>query len=264
MPAGVLSDPQRVALWLALKSVATAGVRRVRRWTPVDGLQPGAAGGPHQHAVPTLIVGLLGTTRMHGRAALDLAPGEALVIEPGCWHQHAAHRRGSASFGLGLLAGRCDVLFIDHRETLWGLAPEQPLRARLEALVDALPAELPGLVDSCLTQALEDRSDLVDWRDPEQLCMAAYLWNNLHRQICGGDVLAAAKLGRSKASTLFSGFFGRGPKQELMEARLAIARHLLKRGWTVTAAAQRCGFSDRADFTRAHRRRFGVPPTGEG
>ena len=59
MPAGVLSDPQRVALWLALKSVATVGVRCVHRWTPADGLQPGAAGGPHQHAVPTLIVGRL-------------------------------------------------------------------------------------------------------------------------------------------------------------------------------------------------------------
>jgi AraC-like DNA-binding protein len=264
MPAGVLSDPQHVALWLALKDVAAAGLRKVQRWTPADGLPPGAAGGPHQHAVPTLIAGLLGTTRVLGRATLDLAPGEALVIEPGCWHQHAAHRRGSASFGLGVLAGRCDVLFIDHRETLWGLAPEQPLRARLEALVDAPPAELPELVGSCLAQALEDRSELVDWRDPEQLRMAAWLWNNLHRPIRGGDVLAVAQLGRSKASALFSAFFGHGPKQELMDARLAIARHLLKRGWTVTAAAQRCGFSDRADLTRAHRRRFGVPPTGEG
>ena len=263
MPAGVLSDPQHVALWLALKEVSSAGVRRVHRWTPADGLPPGAAGGPHQHAVPTLIVGLLGTTRVLGRATLDLATGEALMIEPGCWHQHASHRRGSASFGVGLLASRCDVLFIDHRETLWGLAPEQPLRTRLEALVDAPAVDLPALVCSCLTQALEDRNELVDWRDPELLRMAAYLWNNLHRPIRGGDVLAAAKLGRSKASVLFSEFFARGPKQELMEARLAIARHLLKRGWTVTATAQRCGFSDRADFTRAHRRRFGMPPTGE-
>ena len=263
MPAGVLSDPQRVALWLALKEVATSGLRRVHRWTPADGLPPGAAGGPHQHAVPTLVAGLLGTTRVLGRTVLDLAPSEALVIEPGCWHQHSPHRRGSASFGLGVLASRCDVLFIDHRETLWGLAPEQPLRDRLEALVGATTADLPMLVRSCLTQALEDRSELVDWRDPELLRMAAYLWNNLHRPIRGGDVLAAAKLGRSKASVLFSGFFGRGPKQELMEARLAIARHLLKRGLTVTATAQRCGFSDRADLTRAHRRRFGVPPTGE-
>jgi AraC-like DNA-binding protein len=60
---------------------------------------------------------------------------------------------------------------------------------------------------------------------------------------------------------LFRAFFGRGPKQELTASRLQIAAHLLRRGFTVTAAAERCGFADRADLTRTYRRMFGLPPT---
>jgi AraC-like DNA-binding protein len=262
MPDVVLADPDRIALWLQAKALSESGIGTVHRWGPADGLPTGAPGPAHQHAVPTLVICLAGVVRVRGRQVLDLQRGEALIVEPGCWHEHVPHKRGSTSFGLGFLAGRCDVLFIDHRETLWGMVPEAPYREWCELLVhEPRDQARRELVEQCLAQALRDQAKVVDWIDPEALRMAAHLWNHLHRPINGAEVIAAARLGRSKAHVLFKAFFGRGPKQELMESRLAIARHLLLRGFSVTAAAQRCGFRDRADLSRAYRRRFGHPPT---
>ncbi len=269
MPDAVLADPQRIAMWLQLKELTGTGVRSVRRWGPADGLvdpQPhNGPAPPHQHAVPTLVVCLGGVVRVRGRATLDLQRGEALVVEPGCWHEHAAHKPGSTSFGLGFLAGRCDVLFFDHQQTLWGMVGEAPYRGWCERLMHEADADRQrDLVGQCLTQVVGDQARMVDWIHPEVLRMAAFLWNNLHRPINGGDVIAAAALGRSKAHVLFKAFFARGPKEELMESRLAIARHLLTRGFTVAACAQRCGFRSRADLSRAFRRRFGTPPSAAG
>ena len=257
MADAVLADPDRIALWLQAKALADSGIGEVHRWGPAEGPPLGIPGPAHQHAVPTLVVCLAGVARIRGRQTLDLQRGEALIIEPGCWHEHVAHKRGSTTFGMGFLAGRCDVLFIDHRETLWGMVPEAPYRAWCERLVDEPDRQKRReLVEQCLAQALRDQAKVVDWIDPEVLRMAAHLWNHLHRPINGAEVIA-------EAHALFKAFFAHGPKQELMESRLAIARHLLRRGFSVTAAAQRCGFRDRADLSRAFRRRFGHPPSAE-
>ncbi len=260
----ILVDPERIALWLQLKALAEAGVGVVHRWGPADGAPPSPAGVAHQHAVPTIAICLQGVMRLRGRETLDLQRGEGLVIEPGCWHEHVQHKQGSTSFGLGFLAGRCDVLFFDARQTLWGMVPEQPYRELCEQLLDEDDhARRCALVRQCLGQVLCDQAKVVDWIDPEVLRMAAFLWNHLHQPINGAEVIRAARLGRSKAHALFKAFFGRGPKQELTISRLQIARHLLRRGFTVTAAAVRCGFSNRADLTRAFRRAYGHPPSGE-
>ena len=265
MSESILVDPTRIALWLQLKALSEAGVAVVHRWGPADGCPPAHAVGAHQHAVPTLVVCLQGVVRLHGRERIDLQRGEVLVIEPGCWHEHSEHKRGSTSFGLGFLAGRCDVLFFDERQTLWGMVPEQPYRELCERVLEEGDASRRcALVMQILAQVLCDQARIVDWIDPEVLRMAAYLWNHLHQPINGAAVIRAADLGRSKAHALFKAFFGHGPKQELTTSRLLIARHLLRRGFTVSATAARCGFAGRADLTRAFRRHFGHPPSAEG
>jgi AraC-like DNA-binding protein len=260
----ILVDPSRIALWLQLKALSETGIAVVHRWGPADGSPPGSSLSAHQHAVPTLVVCLQGVARLSGRERIDLQRGEVLVIEPGCWHEHSAHKRGSTSFGLGFLAGRCDVLFFDERQTLWGMVPEQPYRELAERLVEEADADRRRtLVAQCLAQVLCDQARIVDWIDPAVLRMAAYLWNHLHQPINGAAVIRASDLGRSKAHSLFKAFFGHGPKQELTVSRLLIARHLLRRGFTVGAAATRCGFVGRADLTRAFRRHFGHPPSAD-
>lgn len=262
MPDAILADPQRMAMWSRLAEAADGGIAAVHHWGLSDGLPVGTPTPAHQHTVPTLVLCLSGVVRVQGKAVLDLKPGELLLIEPGVWHDHVAHKPGCTSFGLGFLADRCDVLFFDHQQTLWGAVPQDPYRRLVEELMaaSALSERLP-LADEILAQVVHDRVNYVDWLQPAVLEMAAYLWNHLHEPIHADAVVAHSSLGRTQSFALFKSFFGRSPKQELLAQRLALARHLIRRGLSVTEAASRSGFPGRADLTRAHRRAFGVPPT---
>lgn len=260
----VLVDPARLAFWQQLQEIAGSGIRSFRHWQPAAGLPFAPSPPAHQHTMPTLVLGLAGVVRVQGSAAADLLPGDLLLIEPGCWHEHITHHAGSASFGLGFLAGRCDVLFFDDRQVLWGTVPEQPYRTLVEGLMaDPSEAERLRLVDELLAQVRRDRVEFIDWIQPGVLAMAAHLWNHLHELMDAEDIVAHAGSGRTAAYDRFKAFFGRSPKQELLGQRLALAQHLLHRGFSVTDVSRRCGFPTRADLTRAYRRQFGHPPTGK-
>ena len=265
MVSPVLLDPDLLALWQRLQDVAQHGIRSVRHWQPRDGLPVGSSTPAHQHTMPTVVIGLSGVVRIRGQVDADLLPGDLLLIEPGCWHDHVVHKPGSSSFGVGFLAAHCDVLFFDHVRTLWGAVPEQPYRRVLESMMAATSAaqQLP-LVDELLSQVRSDKIDFVNWIQPGVLQMAAYLWNHLHEQLDAEDIVFQAGMGRTAAYDRFKEFFGRSPKQELLAQRLALAKHLLLRGYNVTETARRTGFPTRAELTRAYRRHFGHPPTDTG
>jgi AraC-like DNA-binding protein len=262
MVSPVLLDPDLLALWLRLQDVAKHGIRSVRHWRPCDGLPVGSSMPAHQHIMPTVVIGLSGVVRVRGQVDAELLPGDLLLIEPGCWHDHVPPKPGSSSFGLGFLAKRCDVLFFDHLRTLWGVAPQQPYRRLLETmLVAASAAEQLPLIDELLSQIRSDSIDFVNWIQPGVLQMAAYLGDHLHEQLDAEDIVYQAGMGRTVAYNRFKEFFGRSPKQELLAQRLALAKHLLHRGYTVTETARRTGFPTRAELTRSYRRHFGHPPT---
>lgn len=264
MVSPVLVDPELLALWQRLQDVAQSGIRSLKHWRPKDGLAFAPPLPAHQHTMPTLVLSLSGVVRVRGLVDADLLPGDLLLVEPGCWHDHVLHKPGSSSFGVGFLAGRCDVLFFDHQRTLWGCVPEQPYRGIVEGLVEAgNEADRLRLVDELLAQVRRDKVEFVDWIQPGVLAMAAFLWNNLHGAIDAEDIIGQAGMGRTAAYDRFKEFFARSPKQELLAQRLDLARHLLQRGFSVTECAARCGFPTRADLTRAFRRRFGHPPTGD-
>lgn len=258
----VLTDARRVAMWQSLTRAADGGVTTVHHWGLADGLPLDTPPPAQQHSMPTLILALSGVVRVTGRVALDLHPGELLVIEPGCWHDHAPHKPGSTSFGLGFLAGQTDVLFFDHEQVLWGAVPEAPYRDLLATLVEATSiGDRLELADRILQQVVSDRVRYVDWIEPGVLAMAAHLWNHLHQRIEANDIITHAGMGRTQAYNLFKAFFHRSPKQELLAQRLELARWLLHRRLSVTETANRCGFRDRADLTRAWRRAYGAPPS---
>lgn len=266
--SAVMGDPRRIAMWQRLVEVAKGGIGTLHYWGLDDGLPWGATPPIHQHTMPTVAMGLEGTVRIRGHDDLDLGPGDVLVIEPGVWHHHLPHRPGCASFGLGLLAGRCDVLFFDHQEVLWGGVAEQPYRDQLARLMDTAAAPAGGrtaarldLIDQMLGQVIQDRSTFIDWLHAGVLAMAAHLWNHLHEPISADDIIARSGFGRTSSYELFREFFARTPQQELLHQRLDLAAHLLRRGRSVTEAAARSGFRDRAELTRAFRKHFGHPPT---
>lgn len=260
----VLVDPELVQLWQLLQEVASSGIRTFAHWQPDAGLPFAPSPPAHQHTMPTLALGLSGAVRIQGAQPADLLPGDLLLIEPGCWHEHLAHKPGCASFGLGFLAGRCDILFFTPQRTLWGCVPEQPYRRIVvDLMADPSEARRLQLVDELLAQVRSDRIEFVDWISPGVLAMAAHLWNHLHEPIEAEAIVAISGMGRTAAYDRFKSFFGRSPKQELLAQRLDLARHLLHRGMSVTEAARRCGFPTRADLTRAFRTHLGHPPSAE-
>jgi AraC-like DNA-binding protein len=265
MVSPVLLDPDLMALWQRLHDVARSGIRSVRHWQPRDGFPVGARPPAHQHTTPTVVMGLSGVIRVRGSADVDLLPGDLLLIEPGCWHDHAVHKPGSSSFCVGFLAARCEVMFFDHIRTLWGAAPEEAYRRLLDRMMVATQeAQQLPLVDELLAQVCSDTIDFANRIQPGVLQMSAYLWNHLHEQLEAEEIILQAGMGRTAAYDRFKEFFGRTPKQELLAQRLALAKHLLLRGFNVTETARRTGFPTRAELTRAYRRQFGHPPTDSG
>ena len=265
MVSPVLLDSDLMALWQRLQAVAELGIRTIHHWQPRDGLPAEASAPAHQHTAPTLVVGLSGVIRIRGKVDADLQTGDLLLLEPGCWHEHVVHKPGSSSFGIGFLATHGDARFFDHVRTLCGTLPDQPYRRLLDSmmLAEGTAAHLQ-LVDELMAQLRSDRFDFVNWMPPGVQLMSAYLDQHLHESLDAEEIISQAGLGRTAAYSHFKEFFGRSPKQELLGQRLALARHLLQRGFSVTEAARRTGFPTRAELTRAYRRHFGHPPTDKG
>lgn len=265
MPASFIGDPTRMRLWFKLHQAA-ASIRGVHVWRAGDGGDPQGMRG-HQHVVPTLSVCVDGVMRVQGAETIDLRPGEALAISPGCWHEHVKLRPGSVAFGLGFIAGRCDILLADHEEVSWGMINAQPFRALMDQLMAAAtPEERDQIVGAICTQIFNEKASPIRWMHPAVQRMASALWKRLHTPITAADIVRAAAtgpdgIGHSRAYQLFTAFFGATPKQVLLAQRLDLAAQLLIEGATVAEAATRCGFSSRADLTRAWRRRHGKPPT---
>jgi AraC-like DNA-binding protein len=265
MPASFIGDPTRMRLWLKLHQAAN-GIRQVHRWRAGDGGRQQDIRG-HQHVVPTLSLCIEGVARIQGAKAVDLRPGDALVMAPGCWHEHVRLRAGSACFGLGFIAGKCDVLLVDAEEVSWGMISGEPFRGMMDRLLAAdSPDERAHLVAAICAQIFNEKASPIRWLHPAVQRMASALWKRLHTPITAADIVRAAAtgpdgIGHSRAYQLFTAFFGATPKQVLLQQRLDPARQLLSEGASVAEAATRCGFSSRADLTRAWRRRHGKPPS---
>lgn len=238
----VLFDPARAQLWERFFLLTRQGVTAFHQWTPAEGLACGAAAPAHQHTMPTLMLCLSGHLRVIGQQTLDLGPGGLLLIEPGCWHEHAPVRPGTSYFALGFLAGRCDMKFCDEQHQLWGAVPEEPCRQLMEALMFAPDAgERLRLVDEILSGIAEQPISGVDWLQPGVHGMARWLWLHLHERVDGRAMLAHAGLSRSTGFRLFQRFFGHSPRRELMAQRAELAHHLVRRGFLLGDVARRCG-----------------------
>jgi AraC-like DNA-binding protein len=246
---------------------ATTQISSVRHWHAADGGDPTSLRG-HQHVVPTLAICLEGVVRVRGARTLDLRAGEALVLSPGCWHEHVQLRAGSIAFGMGFIARRCDILMVDHQETSWGTINDQPFRLWMENLSACSdPQRACALVGELCGQIFAEKASPVSWLHPAVQRMAKTLWGRLHTPITAADIVRSAQIGddgigHSRAYELFTAFFGATPKQVLLTQRLALAAQFLREGASVAEAARRSGFANRASFTRAWRRSAGSPPSG--
>jgi AraC-like DNA-binding protein len=253
-----LYDPAIARLFQILGS-ASGQVTSVQRWGAADD----SPLGDHLHAIPILYLCLVGTVRVLGGRAgrVDLLAGQALAIAPGVRHAHQPLRAGCVALDLGFIADACDFEILEPGRCVWGRMRAEPYRAWCTALVDARAQERVGLVRQMLAAIATERIDAMGFPHPAQRAMAQRLWCN-ERGLDAGRILAASGLGQRRSHALFREFFHQTPKQALLDQRLSLAQTYLGDGLPVAAAAERAGFRDRADLTRAWRRRYGAPPTG--
>lgn len=244
-----------------LAETLESGIRRVRVLAARSAPRT-AHRDAHQHHVPTLVACLEGVVRIDSAAgAIDLAAGEVLAIAPGAWHTHAPLRTGCRAYLQGAWPLVSDVWLMEAGRTWRTLLPVQPSLRLMGELVTVRDQArqlriAADLVSQCLTGVG------ATWEvTAAQKAMANFLWRNMHRPVTAAEVLQASGLGERQAHRQFHAYHGATPKQVLLRYRLDLAGQLLAEGAAVGEAAAACGFTDRADLTRAWRRAFGRPPT---
>jgi hypothetical protein len=227
------------------------------REAPVDPRLDG-----HVHALPTMICCLHGTTRTESASAtIDLHPGEAVVIAPGAWHRHAPLRAQSAIYAQGLMARRSDVLLMHSQRRWWLTIPEQPSRRSLYHALQATSDDQRVVSVIELMSSFAREPAMAMTMSPSQVAMAHYLWGNFTRDITASDILRSSTLSRAQAHLSFRTCFHETPKQALTHARLALAEHLEREGFTPSEVARTSGFVSSARWRRTQRR---VRQRGDG
>lgn len=200
-----------------------------------------------------------------------LAPGDVLLLPPGCLHEVAPAGPAGGAHGVvhflwpdGPLApgraavrtgGRGSPFFVcfEAAKTLWAEGGEWPRLRAAGLVVDLLGASLDG------AETIEDRPD---WADP-RVRRALDLICRRHTDpgFGLGEAAKVAGLSYGAFTRLFHRATGYAPKEHLLRQRIETARALL---WekTLTAAevAQRSGFASPQVFSRTFRRREGLPP----
>lgn len=247
-------DPDLRRWWRLLEDLP-GRLGRVERWL-CTAPPPEPPDDGHLHAVPTLVLCLAGVVRaQRPEGALDLHPGEGLLIAPGVWHRHAPPRAGSVFFAQGFLATCSDVIIGDHRRRFQGRLPREPAhRLAAAAVAAAKPEERRACTSELLRQILAETVEDHAFADPALRRMIHRLWSGLHRGVTVADLVRASGLSRAQAYRVFSAGYGVPPKAALQAARLELAEALLATGLASGVVAGRCGFASRDGFVRARRR----------
>ena len=74
------------------------------------------------------------------------------------------------------------------------------------------------------------------------------------------NLAKAGGISHSTLLRLFQKYFGTTPHTYLLNRRLEIGASLLTAGRSVKESAQQCGFADAGHFSRAFKKKYGVPP----
>jgi len=256
--------PEAIDWWLSLRELPDR-LRRVHRWLAVD--NPPSPAADHQlHVVPTSVVCMAGAARLSaGSRRLDLAPGDAVIIQPGAWHRHESLRRGSLVFQQGVIHGRSDFWFVTRERELIASVPEQPSHTLLSrAAHEADPERRRAIMVDLLRNLARETAEPLRAVHPAVARMDAMLWRLASEPGGAEDIIGAAGIGRAQAYRLFTRHHGQPPAEVLRRDRLHVAASLLAAGLPVAEVAQRCGFASRQAFSRSFRQVLGVTPGRPG
>lgn len=251
--AQALIDPAVFACWRLLAHQA-GHLMRVRLLTARAAPRTAQVDG-HEHAVPTVVVCLSGTTRVqHAQGALDLAAGEAAVVAPGAWHAHDPLRTGSVVYAQGLVGQRSDLMLVTPTQRWWAVIPAEPSALLLtRALAAGDERARVAHVRELLTQVVHESVQALRMTSCQQ-AMAGFLWSRFTEPIRARDILRVSGRSRARAYAQFCACFGEPPLRALTRARLDLARHLRAEGFPADEISRRCGLERVPRLTRLERR----------
>lgn len=148
------------------------------------------------------------------------------------------------------------------------------LLERLVALFDRLAgrwlAQGPHVQSQCRAAFIELVNLLLDRRSPSEATfdqqrkvnrVIAHMTAHFAEKLTLEDLAGVAGVSVSHLGALFRAVEGRPPIDALLEIRMNRARQLLAEGVPVTETALRCGFRDIYYFSRAFRKKNGIPPS---
>lgn len=217
----------------------------------------------HCHWDPTVETCLAGTMRIdHAGGHCDLAPGQALVIAPGAWHEHAPLRPGCRAWSQGIRPDGSDIILYEGGWHWAALVPLAVAAGLIHRLAAAAEPERPDLL-ARLAAAVQAAGCSEQAMTPAQVAMALALWRDLSRPVEAAAILATSGLSERQAHRQFVAYYGTTPKQALLRRRLELAARYLAEGMGVAESARLSGFSSRAAFTRAWGQVYGAPPRRE-
>jgi AraC-like DNA-binding protein len=234
---------------------------RVHAWRVPQAGAPRGAG--HLHPNPTSMICLAGVVRVRycGGQALDLQPGDALLVGPGVWHHQEPLRADAVVFGQGFMMDCSDIGFGSPGRYWSGRLPMQPCHALMQsALAASIEPQRQERLRELLRQVAAEPVDAVDLHQAGLHPMVRLLWSRFHTGLTVAELLRASGLSRSRAYAVFTTGYGASPKAALETMRLWLAKGHLDAGVPVTETARRCGFANAGTFTRAWRRTHGRPP----
>lgn len=150
-----------------------------------------------------------------------------------------------------------------HRQSRRNATRYESLASDLEQIREE-HRQLQGYYSNAIV-ASRPEADTLSEHDKQFLERTAIL---LNEQLKGGNPsieMLAAELGMSgkQFSRRLKDLTGDSPKEYLLQMRMQKARHLLDQHpeLTIGEVAYRCGYEEKANFTRAFKRHFGVTPS---
>jgi AraC-like DNA-binding protein len=260
-PHDVCLSPLIIHAWTALYEIAK-NIGPVTCWRPVAGRERIGAPNFEQHCIPTLVLGVKGTTRVTGVETAVLGPGDALVIGAGTWHQHLPQERDVISYRQGFLLDRSDLHLVIGGRVLVGSISREPswqLFQRLLGLNDQHSRQrlLREILDSMLQQAVEP----LKIAHPAMLAMEFALWESLHLHLGVDRIISASGLHRAQAYRLAQSHWGMGIAKMRMRARMQLAAELLASKIPLGETCFRCGYGNIRSFSRIFRSFHGYSPS---
>jgi AraC-like DNA-binding protein len=235
-----------------------------------DEIESGVLWENHCHAHFELIAVLTGDVcvSIEGKE-LRIAPGEALLVPPLCYHAVIAHKKCTYRRLTAAFDKEAIPLALQDALSAGGARPfavEPNLADRLRILCNekntAFYAPLAGalmiqLLYACVAESKQPDADCAD---PLLHKALLYIEEHLCERLLLENIAASIPCSKSLLCHRFQQKMRVSPRQYILQKRMALAAKLIREGTPPTKAALRVGYENYSNFYRMYQKHLhGVP-----